>query len=113
MEVTKLREKILSEVHTILSQYLCFSGVEFYLFGSWARGEERASSDIDIAVSYKQELMPGTLVELREAFEESTIPYHVEIVDLNKSDKSFRDKVLKEGILWSDYSNELSHQKKR
>ncbi|HEX7065944.1 MAG TPA: nucleotidyltransferase domain-containing protein [Bacillales bacterium] len=74
--------------------------VSVYLFGSWARGEEQPSSDIDLGVMYETSLPPGTLAKLRLAFEEPTIPYQVEIVDLTQTDRSFKNKVMKEAIKW-------------
>lgn len=47
-------------------------------------------------------LPPGLLAEIREAFEESHIPFEVDVVDLTEADTLFRERVLKEGILWSD-----------
>lgn len=99
-----MRQKILDDVYMILKQTLNFENVHFYLFGSWAKGEEKVSSDIDIGICYEKELPVGLLAKLREAFEESTIPYHIDIVDLTKTDAMFRNKVIKEGILWSDCS---------
>ena len=46
-------------------------------------------------------LPPGLLAELREALEESTVPWRVEVVDLSETDAAFRERVLKEGIVWN------------
>lgn len=72
-----------------------------YLFGSWARGQATAHSDIDIAVEPHRPLPAGVLADLRDLFEESHIPYRVEVVDLSKVDPCFRERVLKEGIRWN------------
>ncbi|GGK24163.1 hypothetical protein GCM10010965_16160 [Caldalkalibacillus thermarum] len=95
------RDDILEQVYLIAKQHLNGLNVSLYLFGSWARGEERASSDIDIAVSYRDPLPAGTLAQLRLAFEESSIPYTVDLVDLTQTESEFREKVMKEGIKWS------------
>ncbi len=44
----------------------------------------------------------GTLSEIREALEESLVPYTVDLVDLCQTEDAFRAVVLREGILWSD-----------
>lgn len=75
--------------------------VRVYLFGSWARGTPKRTSDVDIAVEPLEALLPGTLARLRERLEESTIPYRVEIVDLSHADAGFRERIKMEGILWS------------
>lgn len=76
--------------------------VRTYLFGSWARGTPKRTSDVDIAVEPLEALPPGTLARLRERLEESTIPYRVEVVDLSQVDENFRQRIKDEGVLWSD-----------
>jgi len=72
-----------------------------YLFGSAATGALRASSDIDVAIEAPEPLPAALLSRLREALEESTIPYEVDVVDLGTVDPEFRQRVKREGILWS------------
>ena len=72
-----------------------------YLYGSRARGEAVPASDIDIAILPAVPLEPGTLARIREALEESTIPYEVEVVDLSGADVAFRQRVLGEAIEWN------------
>lgn len=93
---------ILAEVRRIANEALAAEEVTVYLFGSWARGEATSRSDIDLAVESRTPLPPGTLARLRERLEESHIPYRVDVVDLRKTDAVFRQRVLKEGIVWSD-----------
>lgn len=93
---------ILTEVRRIANEALAGKEVTVYLFGSWARGEATSCSDIDLAVESRTPLPPGTLARLREQLEESHIPYRVDVVDLQKTDAAFRQRVLKEGIPWSD-----------
>ena len=97
------REVILKEVKKIAGKHLFSLDTAVYLFGSWARGEERVTSDIDLAVWYEKTLPVGTLSKLRLAFEESNIPYRVEIVDLSRTDRKFRNKIMstEEGIAWT------------
>ena len=73
---------------------------QLFLFGSRARGDAARASDIDIAILPDAPLEPGTLARIRDALEESTIPYEVEVVDLSSVDESFRRKVLAEAIAW-------------
>ncbi|NLB88303.1 MAG: nucleotidyltransferase domain-containing protein [Syntrophomonadaceae bacterium] len=96
------RRKILEEVKKIVTRHLRDTNAKVYLFGSWARGEETHSSDIDIGVWYEGTLPPGTLSLLRETLENSTIPYSVDLVDLTQTNSSFRESALKGAVLWSD-----------
>ncbi|WP_407272367.1 nucleotidyltransferase family protein [Radiobacillus sp. PE A8.2] len=97
-----LREYILNELKQIVNDTLIEDGIKVYLFGSWARNEEKHSSDIDIAIEAKQSVSPTNWTELIDKVEESTIPYKVDIVDLNGASNELVKKVKTEGILWSD-----------
>ena len=90
--IQRLKKMVLSH----FSQYK----VQIYLFGSRARGTAKSSSDVDIAV-LPQELVPDNIFsELREIFEESDIPYRVDLVDLSTVGDPFKKVVLSEGIVW-------------
>ena len=66
-----------------------------------ARGLAGRSSDIDVAILPLDPLPPGTLSAIREALEESRVLYSVDVVDLSYADPAFRERVLKEGVLWN------------
>ena len=73
-----------------------------FLYGSRARGDAGRGSDIDIAVWPQAPLPAGTLARIREALEESTIPYHVDVLDLSSVHEAFREKVLAAAVSWTD-----------
>jgi hypothetical protein len=93
---------LLDRVKGLVRQVLGATAADVYLFGSWARGTQRSTSDIDVAIESAEPLPRALLASLREAFEESTIPNRVEVVDLAETDAAFRDSVRREGILWID-----------
>jgi predicted nucleotidyltransferase len=72
-----------------------------YLFGSRARGDAARASDIDIAILPDAPLEPGTMARIRDALEESTIPYEVEVIHLSSVDERFLRTVLAEAIAWN------------
>ena len=94
------RDKILERVKNIVIGEIADANVKVYLFGSWARGEERRSSDIDIAVDWLGGAPPGKLARLREVVEESDVPFRVDVVDLSAASEVLANKVSKEGVLW-------------
>lgn len=98
-------EKDLLELRQILSQKLNDLKVQVYLFGSRARREARTTSDIDVAILPHEPLPTGLLAEIREALEQSSIPFEVDLVDLSEASPSFRERVLKEGIPWMGCEN--------
>jgi predicted nucleotidyltransferase len=106
------RDQMLNILKNIIIDTLCDVPVNVYLFGSWARKEEKKTSDIDIALQSAEEIPVDKWVELREKIEESILPYKVDLVDLSKASPAIIEKVRREGILWRDYWNDSSLQTK-
>jgi uncharacterized protein len=73
-----------------------------WLFGSCARGEPRRHSGIDIAILPRDELPPGFFGQLEADIEESTIPYDVDLVDLQHANPALIDEVRCKGVKWRD-----------
>ena len=74
--------------------------LQVYLFGSRANNSSHAHSDIDIALLAKAPIDLFQLSELREVFEQSHLLVSIDLVDLNRVDKAFKQKVLKDGLRW-------------
>jgi len=91
------RELVLNDLKDIVSTVVKGTNAKVYLFGSWARGQERRSSDIDLAIEHYGRL---SLSELRTIIAESNVPYNVDVVDLDAAGECIISKVRKEGILW-------------
>ncbi len=92
--------RYLAEVKDIVLRHLEGRKATVYLFGSRARGNARASSDVDIAIESAEPLPPVLLAEIRDALEESTVPYNVDVVDLRTAGDGLRAVVKKEGVRW-------------
>jgi len=76
--------------------------VRAYLFGSRATGAERRCSDIDIALEAEDGPVAAMLLsDLREALEESPIPYEADVVDLHAADPELITEVRRSGIEWT------------
>ena len=61
-----------------------------WVFGSRATGRARRYSDLDLAIDAGRRLTLDEASMLREAFEESDLPYRVDIVDWHAIDERFR-----------------------
>ena len=86
-------------VKQIGSKFLDGTGYKLGMFGSRIVGRPAKFSDIDVAVMGESKI-PGNILEnLREAFENSNLPYRVDVVDLNSSSLQFKTQVLKE-VVW-------------
>ena len=73
----------IQSLRKFLIEYFKNRDVNIYLFGSRARGEEKRYSDIDIAISSKEDLKYD-IVKLKEIIEESNLIYKVDLVELKK-----------------------------
>ncbi len=92
----------LARIRDIVMEGLGGRRAKVYLFGSRARGDARRWSDVDVAVLPLEPLPPRMLGDIREALEESHVPYTVDVVDLSSADAAFREAVEREGVLWTN-----------
>jgi uncharacterized protein len=86
----------LSPIHTAIIKQILEKELpndEVVIFGSRVNGTAKPYSDIDLAVISKEGLNKSKLWELREAFEESDLPFSVDILDWNRLSKSFQDSI--------------------
>ncbi len=100
--MTTTRDRGLDAVRRIVLDALAGRDAKVYLYGSCARGEARHSSDIDVAIDPATPLPMGLVGDIREALEESTIPYNVDVVDLGAADPEFRQRILRDAVEWRD-----------
>ena len=94
--------EFLDQLRFLILKYINNRPIQVFLYGSRALNTAGKSSDVDIALFSKEKLPLDFIANLRELIEESTIPYQVDLIDLNEVDDNFRKVVLKEAILWND-----------
>lgn len=63
------------------------------------------SSDIDVALLAATPLPPDRLALLREALEDSRIPFWADVVDLAAASPAFRERALTEALVWTVLKN--------
>jgi predicted nucleotidyltransferase len=71
-------------------------GSKVFVFGSRARGDYKKYSDLDLAILSKEPIQSETLLQIQEHFSESSIPFKIDLVDLNKIDPDFKLAIEKE-----------------
>ena len=84
-----IRPDHLEIVRGILREHLPM-GVKVWVFGSRADWNTKDSSDLDLALEGEGSLNHKLLGALKDAFEESSLPYTVDVVDLSRVGDSFR-----------------------
>ena len=66
------------------------AGVKVWVFGSRAQWSAREGSDLDLALEGEAEIDRKVMDALVDAFEDSDLPYTVDVVDINRISKQFR-----------------------
>ncbi len=87
-----LEEKYIGFLLEVLNKNIGNNQAKFYIFGSRAKGTYKEYSDIDIAIDFNGEKMPANvLANISFDFENSTLPYEVDVVDLNSISEKFKN----------------------
>lgn len=73
-----------------------------FLFGSRARNTHFPKSDIDVGLWGREKVDALTMLDLQDVFDESIIPYKVDLVDFSYTDESFRRVALKNIVVWNN-----------
>ena len=84
-----IRADHLRIVHDVLARHLP-DGVQVWVFGSRATWATKDSSDLDLALAGDGEISARSLAALESAFEESDLPYTVDVVDIHRIGERFR-----------------------
>jgi predicted nucleotidyltransferase len=70
------------------------TNIDFFVFGSRAKGDSVKFSDLDLA--YKGDLDRSSLLKIKTKLAESNLPFTVDIVNLNECDESFKELIQKD-----------------
>ena len=81
-------ERHLETIKRILAEYV--DDCEVRAFGSRGNGTATKHSDLDLAIVGKGKIERRVKMLLREAFEESDLPFRVDVIDYNTVSESFR-----------------------
>ncbi len=79
--------------------------VEVRAFGSRVDGVPKDYSDLDLALVGEAKLESTVMAKLREAFEESDIPYRVDILDWHAISKEFQEVIQKNYEVLAPHNN--------
>ncbi|MEL0211887.1 MAG: nucleotidyltransferase domain-containing protein [Novosphingobium sp.] len=92
-----LSDQELAEVRTILRHWLP-DGATVRVFGSRAGGHPKPWSDLDLALLGPDELPLSLMAALREAFDESALPWKVDLVDCRSVSPEFAAIIDRDGV---------------
>ena len=97
-------DKYVEQIKKTILDYFKDENVMIVFFGSRAENKADEGSDVDIGIKGKVQLDPIFISKIKTIFEESNIPYHVDIVDLTNADRIFVENILKNGIIWKNFN---------
>ena len=92
-----IRPDHLEIVQGILREHLPVD-VKVWVFGSRTNWTTKDSSDLDLALDGESKLSHKLLGALKGAFEDSTLPYTVDVVDLNAVSHAFKQIVKEQRV---------------
>ena len=90
-----IKEKYLNIIKEILKKY----SYTFYVYGSRAKKKARKNSDLDLC--YKEKIPRKVLFDIKEQFEESDLPFKVDIVSWEDMNPTFQKLIEKDLTLMS------------
>jgi predicted nucleotidyltransferase len=93
LQVTPAQKQLIFDILKVIKNPI-------YFFGSRVKGTAKTLSDLDIVI--KESIDPVLLSEVREAFEESHLPFKVDIVLWERMDKNFQDSIQQDLLARDD-----------
>lgn len=90
-----LTQEQLSIVLEILNKFV--PDYEVRVFGSRYKGNAKKYSDLDLVIINNEKLKWNVIADIREAFEESELPFRVDIIEWENVSEEFR-KVIESGF---------------
>lgn len=91
-----IKDKYLREITKKINKFSRGKNLKFFLFGSSLTKDH--FGDLDLGVLGKAE--DRHLNKLKEEFDNSTLPYFIDIINFNKVTNKFKNNVFSNKILW-------------
>lgn len=87
-------ESALRTIKKIILEFVDQKTYQLFLFGSRASGQARKFSDFDIGIKGKKLLPLKTIALIKEALEDSDLPFEVDVIDLARATEKFKKMAL-------------------
>ncbi len=91
-DLAHVRE-VVREVAVIILRVTGDTAFKVRLFGSWASGNPRPHSDIDIAIDGPSPVDPTQMADIRDACDRLPTLFTIDLVDLAAVSQAFRESV--------------------
>jgi hypothetical protein len=97
--------KYLDITRNIILSIIDKNNIAVFLFGSRTNEFSGYNSDIDVGFMSERPIEDKLFSRIREELEDSIVPFHIDLVDFNKSDKKFREIALEKIEIWNNSKN--------
>jgi uncharacterized protein len=97
MNTIDVNEAELVIIKSILA--LAVPELTVYAFGSRVNGNARKTSDLDLVLINQNALEINKLIELKDAFRESDLPFKVDLVEWSNISESFKEIIKRNYVL--------------
>ena len=75
--------------------------IKVYVFGSRAKCTSKQYADLDLALE-SDEIIDSTIIDkLHIEFEDSMLPFKVDIIDLKNIDEDFYNAIVNDLVIWN------------
>lgn len=91
--------KLQNDIKNIVFRYLDSSDTKVFVFGSRVNGTNRKFSDIDLGLESNNSIPYTLVLDIEDEFENSNIPYSVDVVDFSKVSEKFKA-VAKQNVMY-------------
>lgn len=91
-----IESKYLEHVKNIINSILQDTNLKIYVFGSRVTGKAKQYSDLDIALKANSEIDSDKITKIKFELEETTIPYKIDVIDLNVISDTFKKCIEKD-----------------
>ncbi len=88
-------KKYIEQIKSIISNHL--TNGKIFIYGSSV--SENNFNDIDVGIM-ESSIDERTVYVIKNELEESNLPYKFDIINFDKVDNKFKNKVLKDKIIW-------------
>ncbi|KLO22566.1 hypothetical protein X275_05800 [Marinitoga sp. 1197] len=87
-----IKEEYFNLIIKILKKHI--QSCTIIIFGSRITGKSNEASDLDIAIDCGKKLDLITLFEIEEDFQDSNLPFRVDLIDWQRTSESFKNIIL-------------------
>jgi uncharacterized protein len=91
----KIESKYLNLIKNIINSILQDKNLKIYVFGSRAKGNARQYSDLDVALKSDSKIDVDKINKIKIGLDDTTIPYKIDVIDLNEISDSFKSCIEK------------------